>query len=184
MKPTACTAVLAASVLLVAWGVPVSSEAGLKVKFKSGNFKASYNSGGYYDGRGYYGGKGFRRGYYPRRYYGGYYAPYAFWGPTVYSVNYGYPGPVNYLPQQYAPQPETTTSTTSRETVSNSPGAIIINSENTVIYNNAPGAPAGETTEQPTTQVAPVSTTGQLSQTTQTSQPIRYQYAGPRSYGY
>lgn len=188
MKSPAFAAVLAASALLVAWGTPVSSEAGLKVKFKSGNFKASYNSSGY---RGYYGGgKGaygkwghrgrHRGGYYPRRYYP-YYAPYTYWGPTVYSVSYGYPGPVNYLPPQYAPQPQQTTSTTTRESVSNSPGAIIINSENTVIYNNAPGTTPSQTTETQTTRVS----TGAFSAPISTaSQPIRYQYAGPRSYGF
>lgn len=180
MKPTALAAVLATSVFLVAWGSPASSEAGLKVKFKSGDFKASYRSGGY---GGYYGGKRFRGGYgyFPRRYYG-YYAPYAYWGPSVYSVSYGYPtGPVNYLPPQYASQPQQTSSTTNRETVSNSPGAIIINSENTVIYNNAPNGTPVETTEKQTTSISPGTSAGQLSQA---SQPIRYQYAAPRRYGY
>lgn len=190
MTPKTVVAVFATSLLLVTWGTPVASEAGLNVKFKSGNFKASYRSGGYGGfyggkGRGFYGGKWGHRGhrhggFYPRRYYP-YYAPYAYFGPSVYSVSYGYPEPVSYLPPQYAPQPQQQTTSTTRETVSNSPGAIIINSENTVIYNNAPGATPLETNQEKTTTMSLAPAESQVSQV---SQPLRYQYATPRRYGY
>jgi len=160
---------LGCAALLAGFGglmlVPSTSDAQVRARFNSGNFKGAYSSrGGFrgvYDGgnvkvaarfggygRGYYGG---RRGYYGRncwgygRRYNCYYPTYISWGP----INYGYYTPANYIPYAYQ-QPVADNSKTTSETVNNSPNSIIINSEKTIIYNTPAGTnPAGLDADTP-----------------------------------
>ncbi|MEM1059263.1 MAG: hypothetical protein AAGK14_08440 [Verrucomicrobiota bacterium] len=172
---------LGCALLMAGFGgaaLPTTADAQIRAKFNSGNFKGGYSSfggfrgfynggnvkvgvrlgGGYYGRGGYYGGgygyygRGFygRGRYFPRRFYG-YGYPYAFFGPRVFSIDYGAYEPVSYLPTALQ-QPASPPASTTTENVSNSPGSIIINSEKTIIYQNA--APAASTSQTPAASLA------------------------------